>query len=71
MIRFQPEADTLETTFAALPSDQTLPHRLWTDAYLAAFAIFSGARLVTFDMDFKRFPNLEMLLLKDVITPRS
>jgi hypothetical protein len=71
IIRFQPEADTLETTFAALTSDQALPHRLWTDAYLAAFAISSGARLVTFDLDFERFSNLEMLLLKAAITPRS
>lgn len=64
IIRFQPEASTLETSFAALTTDSTLPHRLWTDAYLAAFAISTGNRLVSFDTDFQRFPNLDLLLLK-------
>ena len=37
--------------------------RLWTDAYLAAFALAGGHRLVTFDQDFLRFPGLEVLRL--------
>lgn len=64
IIRFLPEANTLETTFASLTTDSTLPHRLWTDAYLAAFAISTASRLVSFDTDFQRFPNLDLLLLK-------
>jgi toxin-antitoxin system PIN domain toxin len=64
IIRFLPEPDTLEPTFAALSSDAAVPHRLWTDAYLAAFAISTGIRLVSFDADFQRFPNLDLLLLK-------
>ena len=36
----------------------------WTDAYLAAFAISGGYRLVTFDRDFERFPGLHLLLLR-------
>jgi predicted nucleic acid-binding protein len=51
----------LETTFAALTLDASLPHRLWTDAYLAAFAIAGGFRLVSFDADFRRFSGLELL----------
>jgi toxin-antitoxin system PIN domain toxin len=38
--------------------------RLWTDAYLAAFAVASRMRLVSFDRDFRRFPGLELLLLE-------
>lgn len=34
-----------------------------TDAYLAAFAITGGLRLVTFDRDFERFPGLDLLRL--------
>lgn len=64
IIRLLPEADTLETAFAALTGDPELPHRLWTDAYLAAFAISSGSRLVSFDPDFLRFPGLDLLLLE-------
>jgi len=40
------------------------PARLWTDAYLAAFALAGGFRLVTFDRDFARFPDLELLHLR-------
>ena len=38
--------------------------RLWTDAYLAAFARTEGCRLVTFDRDFERFPELDLLRLE-------
>ncbi len=36
---------------------------LWTDAYLAAFAVSAGMRLVTFDKAFSRFPGLHFLML--------
>jgi toxin-antitoxin system PIN domain toxin len=36
----------------------------WTDAYLAAFAAASGARIVAFDGDFRRFPGVEFLHLR-------
>jgi toxin-antitoxin system PIN domain toxin len=39
------------------------PPRLWTDAYLAAFAIAGGYRMVTFDRDFLRFEGLRVELL--------
>jgi hypothetical protein len=35
----------------------------WTDAYLAAFALAGGCRLVTFDGDFRRFSGLSLLRL--------
>ena len=64
IIRLLPDAESLDTTFAALSVDPGLPHRLWTDAYLASFAISSGFRLVSFDLDFRRFSGLDLLLLK-------
>ena len=49
---------------ATLLSDTAdFPNRLWTDAYLAAFAITTGCRLVSFDADFQRFPALLLLHL--------
>lgn len=36
----------------------------WTDAYLAAFAMASGCRLVSFDADFARYPGLDRLHLE-------
>jgi len=38
--------------------------RLWTDAYLAAFSTAGTFRLVSFDRDFTRFPNLDLLRLE-------
>jgi toxin-antitoxin system PIN domain toxin len=37
--------------------------RLWTDAYLAAFARSGDMRLVTFDHDYRRFESLDLLEL--------
>lgn len=37
----------------------------WTDAYLAAFTMASGRRLVTFDRGFRRFADLDCLLLEE------
>lgn len=37
--------------------------RLWTDAYLAAFARSAGARMVTFDRDFTRMGSFDLLYL--------
>lgn len=44
-------------------SDQAAA-RLYTDAYLAAFAVAGAFRLVTFDRDFDRFEGLELLRLE-------
>jgi predicted nucleic acid-binding protein len=37
--------------------------KLWSDAYLAAFAIAGGYQLVTFDRGFKQYANLTATLL--------
>jgi len=63
-VRLLVEPTTLDLHFQALTARTGLPHRLWTDAYLAAFAIASGARLVSFDADFTRFPGLHFLHLQ-------
>ncbi|RIH81229.1 Ribonuclease VapC41 [Meiothermus luteus] len=57
------EPDGLEEAFANLVA-RGFPPRLWTDAYLAAFAMAGGYRLVTFDRDFLSFSGLECLLLE-------
>jgi toxin-antitoxin system PIN domain toxin len=36
----------------------------WTDAYIAAFSVTSGSRLVAFDSDFRRYPGVELLHLR-------
>ncbi len=63
-ISFLPEPADLDSTFSPLTEATNFLHRLWTDAYLAAFAITSGCRLVSFDADFSRFPQLNFLHLQ-------
>lgn len=60
---FLAEPASTETQFASLSLAGTLPQRLWTDAYLAAFAIAANCRLVSFDSDFQRFTGLNFLHL--------
>ena len=60
---FLEEPQVIEDALANLIGPSTVPARLWTDAYLAAFAISAGLRLVTFDKDFERFPGLDLLRL--------
>ena len=63
-IKFVAEPESLEMHFQSFTIIGVLPHRLWTDAYLAAFAIAGDYRLVSFDADFARFPGLNFLHLK-------
>ncbi len=44
--------------------------RLWTDAYLAAFAKAAGFRVVSFDRDFSRFKGLDLLRLEALVERR-
>jgi uncharacterized protein len=55
---------TCEPRLEKMLAVNELPTRLWTDAYLAALAQASGARLVTFDGDFLRFGLTKCHILK-------
>jgi len=58
------EPDGLDRRFAAWATSEAPSRRLWTDAYLAAFAITGQLRLVSFDNDFERFEDLSLLQLE-------
>jgi toxin-antitoxin system PIN domain toxin len=62
-VKFLADPPNLEQHFAALTLTADFPHRMWTDGYLAAFALASKSRLVSFDGDFKRFTGLNFLHL--------
>jgi toxin-antitoxin system PIN domain toxin len=58
------EAPACESQLQRLAATEPpLPARLWTDAYLAAFAISAQLRLITFDRDFERFAGLNLCCL--------
>ncbi|MGH3680469.1 MAG: TA system VapC family ribonuclease toxin [Natronosporangium sp.] len=41
----------------------TASPKLWMDSYLAAFAIASSSRMVTTDLDFRQYADLDLVLL--------
>lgn len=63
IIHWLPEPPGLDDRFCALSCAPGFLHHLWTDAYLAAFAMVGNCRLVSFDGDFKRFTGLNFLHL--------
>lgn len=67
-VGFLQEPVGLEEKLAAFSTQATFRHCLWTDAYLAALAIASGCRLVSFDSDFQKFDGLKFLHLHPAVT---
>jgi len=47
--RFLEEPDTMEAAFVSIAGTTFSSPKLWNDAYLSAFAVTAGLRLVTFD----------------------
>lgn len=63
-VNFVHETPTLEREFQAIACQPGFSHRLWTDAYLAAFALSAGCRIVSFNSDFTDLlPDRDFLLL--------
>lgn len=62
-VTFLGESPRLEPQFSTWTDSAAFPSRRWTDAWLAAQAVTSGARLVSFDSDFHAFPGLSFLHL--------
>jgi toxin-antitoxin system PIN domain toxin len=57
-VDFVAEPISLEGRLAEFVASDMMTPRLWTDAYLAAFAMSAGLRMVSFDSDFGRFGGL-------------
>jgi toxin-antitoxin system PIN domain toxin len=53
----------LEAHWKALAARETPSPKLWMDAYLAAFAIAGGYRLITTDQGFAQYTGLDLLVL--------
>lgn len=61
--RFCSEPEGVTELWRALCPPRMVAPKKWTDAYLAAFAIAAGTRLVTLDRGFHEFRGLEVLVL--------
>jgi len=62
-ISFHAEPPHVVEIWKKLAARKTSSPKLWMDAYLAAFAIASGAQLVTTDKAFKQFPGLDVTVV--------
>lgn len=62
-IAFVSEPEALEADWQRLSTVPSASPKLWMDAYLAAFAISGGYRLVTFDNAVTQFQGLDLELL--------
>jgi toxin-antitoxin system PIN domain toxin len=62
---FEAEPHGLDLVWRQLADGDAASPKLWMDAYLAAFAITGGLRMVTLDKDFRNFEphGLDLLLL--------
>ncbi|HEV2393265.1 MAG TPA: TA system VapC family ribonuclease toxin [Verrucomicrobiae bacterium] len=63
-ISYLDEPSGVDAKLKALSRGATATRDFWTDAYLAAFAQCAGLRLVSFDSGFRRFKDLDCLILK-------
>jgi len=57
------EPARLESLWRQLAVRETASPKLWMDAYLAAFALAGGCRLVTSDTGFRQFDGLDLALV--------
>jgi len=62
--QFQQEPAGLEASLRAFTKGFGYSSKLWQDAYLAAFAVSSALRLVSFDRGFRKFAGLECEVLE-------
>ncbi|MEM8944183.1 MAG: TA system VapC family ribonuclease toxin [Planctomycetota bacterium] len=62
-IAYLDEPADLETKWRQLTENGSTKPNVWSDAYLAAFSIAAGLKVVTFDRDFLRFEGLDANLL--------
>jgi uncharacterized protein len=60
---FADEPPSLETSWRQLTRSRHPRHRLWTDAYLAAFALSAQLALSTLDQGFQQFAGLTLDLV--------
>ena len=63
-VRLSPEPDGIDDCLRRWSASLDLRTAAWTDAYLAAFAVSGGYRLVAFDTGFSRYPELNFLPLR-------
>jgi len=57
------EPEGIEPVWRSNTQAATFSPKVWTDAYLAAFAQVAGIEVVTFDQGFKQYPAVNCVVL--------
>lgn len=55
--------EVLDAAFEKYTNGRLFSPRLWTDAYLAAYALVGGLTLMMFDRGFRAFPGLQSQII--------
>lgn len=63
-VAFHPEPHGLNPIWKKLAARRTSSPKLWMDGYLAAFALTSGAQLVTIDSAFQQAGGIDVLVIE-------
>ena len=63
-IVFIEEPAELEKVWIEISDTADFKQNLWTDSYLAAFAMAGDYTIVTFDVGFKRFAKVDVIILQ-------
>ena len=62
-VRFALEPFGVEAVWMSLMGSQSATGSAWTDAYLAAFSVQAGFRMITFDRGMSRWRNISVQVL--------
>ncbi len=60
---YMQEPDELEQAWRRFTEGRTYSHKVWNDAYLAAFSQKADLKIVTFDRGFRNYKDTEVTLL--------
>ena len=63
-VSFAPEPPNIESAWISLICAREASGSTWTDAYLAAFALEAGFRLISFDKGMRHWPALALEVLR-------
>ena len=64
-VYFFHEPDGLDTVWRQYTGQKIWSHKIWNDAYLAAFAKCAGQTIVSLDRDFRKFKKLDYVILRN------
>jgi uncharacterized protein len=63
-VTYVKETDAAGSVIESWVTSGVFTPRMWSDVHIAAYAKVFGLRVITFDRDFLKFPDLDVLLLK-------